>query len=65
MGIRDRPDAAQTLALADLEGGADTLTISFAGALAARGYGLVADDVTTLDAALQGVMLDLLSLIHI
>lgn len=57
-----QPEEARTLALADLEGGADTLTISFAGALAARGYGLVADHVATLDAALDGVMLDLIRL---
>lgn len=57
-----RPSEARTLALADLEGGADTLTISFAGAQAARGYGLIADDVTTLDAALHGAMLDLIRL---
>ncbi len=37
-----QPDEARTLALADLEGGADTLTLSFTGARAARGYGLVA-----------------------
>ena len=60
----DHPDAAEArkLAMADLEGGADSLTLSFAGARAARGYGLVADDVATLDAALEGVMLDLISL---
>jgi methylmalonyl-CoA mutase len=55
-------DEARALALADLEGGADMLSISFAGAPAARGYGLVADDVATLDAALHGVMLDLVRL---
>ncbi|MCU4182255.1 methylmalonyl-CoA mutase subunit beta [Bosea sp. BH3] len=60
----DHPDPAEAsvLALADLEGGADTLTVSFAGARAARGYGLVAEDVATLDAALDGVMLDLIRL---
>ena len=60
----DHPDPAEAnaLALADLEGGADTLTLSFAGARAARGYGLVAEDVDTLDAALDGVMLDLIRL---
>lgn len=60
----DHPDPAQAnaLALADLEGGADTLTLSFAGARAARGYGLVAEDVATLDAVLDGVMLDLIRL---
>ncbi|CAM5181949.1 methylmalonyl-CoA mutase [Bosea thiooxidans] len=56
------PQQARELALADLEGGADALTISFAGARAARGYGLVADDVAALDAALDGVMLDLVRL---
>jgi len=60
----DHPDAAEAraLTLADLEGGADTLTVSFAGARAARGYGLVAEDVATLDTALDGVMLDLIRL---
>lgn len=56
------PAEARDLALADLEGGADSLVLSFAGARAARGYGLVADDVAALDAALDGVMLDLISL---
>ena len=60
----DHPQAeeARRLALAELEGGADMLTIAFAGARAARGYGLVADDVATLDSALDGVMLDLIRL---
>lgn len=60
----DHPDPAEAnaLALAELEGGADSLTISFAGAAAARGYGLVADDVAALDRALDGVMLDLIQL---
>lgn len=56
------PAAARDLALADLEGGADTLVLSFAGARAARGYGLVAEDVAALDTALDGVMLDLIRL---
>ncbi len=56
------PEQARTLALADLEGGADSLVLSFAGARAARGYGLVADDVAMLDSALDGVMLDLIRL---
>jgi len=56
------PEEAQKLALADLEGGADALTLTFAGARAARGYGLVADDIAALDAALDGVMLDLIRL---
>lgn len=56
------PGEAQKLALADLEGGADSLTLAFAGARAARGYGLVADDVAALDASLDGAMLDLIRL---
>ncbi|MGQ3282456.1 methylmalonyl-CoA mutase subunit beta [Bosea sp. (in: a-proteobacteria)] len=56
------PAEAQKLALADLEGGANALTIAFAGAHAARGYGLVAKDVAALDAALDGAMLDLIQL---
>jgi methylmalonyl-CoA mutase len=56
------PDKARELALADLEGGADALTLSFSGARAARGFGLVADDVSALNAALDGVMLDLIRL---
>lgn len=56
------PAEAQRLALADLEGGADSLTLAFAGAPTARGYGLVADDVAALDASLDGVMLDLIRL---
>lgn len=56
------PGEAQKLALADLEGGADSLTIAFAGARATRGYGLVADDIAALDASLDGVMLDLIRL---
>ena len=60
----DHPDPteAQKLALADLEGGADSLRIAFAGAPAARGYGLVAEDVAALDAALDGAMLNLIRL---
>ncbi len=56
------PAEAQNLALADLEGGANALTIAFAGARAARGYGLVAENVAALDAALDGAMLDLIQL---
>ncbi|WP_332699030.1 methylmalonyl-CoA mutase subunit beta [Bosea sp. (in: a-proteobacteria)] len=56
------PEAARDLALADLEGGADMLVLSFAGARAARGYGLIADDVEALDTALEGVMPELIRL---
>lgn len=56
------PEQARTLALADLQGGADSLVLSFAGARAARCCGLVAEDVAALDGALDGVMLDLIHL---
>ena len=55
-------DAAQALALSDLEGGADALTLVFSGAPAARGFGLEAATAADLDAALAGVMLPLISL---
>lgn len=60
----DHPDAAtaNALALADLEGGADALTLVFAGAPAARGYGLVAHDAAALETALGGVMLPLIGM---
>ncbi len=48
-----RPEEACALAMADLEGGADMLALTFTGARAARGYGLVADDVAVLDSALD------------
>ncbi len=59
----DHPDGAQAsaLALADLEGGADALTLVFAGAPAARGYGLTATKAADLDAALGNVMLPLIA----
>jgi methylmalonyl-CoA mutase len=60
----DHPDATEAakLALAELEGGADSLTLTFAGAPAARGFGLQATTVEALDTALDGVMLDLVRL---
>ncbi|AWN44636.1 methylmalonyl-CoA mutase subunit beta [Methylobacterium durans] len=60
----DHPDPATASgqALADLEGGADALTLVFAGAPAARGYGIAATRVEDLDAALTGVMLPLIGL---
>lgn len=63
-GRIDHPqaEAANELALSDLEGGADMLSLAFVGAPAARGYGLVADDVATLDLALDDVALDLIRL---
>lgn len=60
----DHPEAneAARLALAELEGGADSLTLTFAGAPAARGFGLTAKTPEALDATLDGVMLDLVRL---
>ena len=60
----DHPDPteANALALADLEGGADALVLTLAGARTGRGFGLKAGSVAELDRALSGVMLDLISL---
>jgi methylmalonyl-CoA mutase len=57
----DHPVAgeASSLALADLEGGADGLTLVFHGSRGARGFGLPTTDAATLAAALAGVSLDL------
>ncbi|ACA14790.1 Methylmalonyl-CoA mutase [Methylobacterium sp. 4-46] len=58
----DHPDPAEAnaLALADLEGGADALTLVLAGARAARGFGLPGPEA--LERALDGVMLPLIAL---
>ncbi|MEQ1612527.1 MAG: methylmalonyl-CoA mutase family protein [Hyphomicrobiaceae bacterium] len=60
----DHPEgaAAAGLAVADLEGGATGLALTFADAVSARGFGVSAQCVAELDAALAGVMLDLISL---
>lgn len=60
----DHPDPveANRLLLADLEGGADAVTIVLAGAASARGFGLADPDLESLDRALGGVMLDLVAL---
>lgn len=60
----DHPDGVEAarLTLAELEGGADSLTLTFAGAPAARGFGLTSTSVEALDTALDGVMLDLVRL---
>ena len=59
----DHPAAAEAArqALADLEGGADALTLVFAGSRSARGFGLQPDSVL-LDEALAGVDLQLITL---
>lgn len=56
------PSSARELALAELSGGADMLVLSFAGARAARDYGLTAGGPQALDEALDGVMFDLIGL---
>jgi methylmalonyl-CoA mutase len=60
----DHPDpaAANAQALQDLENGATGLCLIFAGAPAARGYGLVANDGAALERGLAGVMLELIRL---
>ncbi|WP_395664345.1 methylmalonyl-CoA mutase family protein [Methylocella sp.] len=59
----DHPDPfeAKSFAHADLEGGADGLSIAFAGAPAARGFGLRAQNVEDLNQALGGVHLDMIA----
>jgi methylmalonyl-CoA mutase len=56
------PEEANLLALADLNGGADSLTLVMTGAPAARGFGVRAESADDLDRALSGVMLDLVHL---
>jgi methylmalonyl-CoA mutase len=60
----DHPDPAKAneLALLDLEGGADALTLVTRRAPAARGFGVRIDSLDDLDRALAGVMLDLIHL---
>ena len=60
----DHPDCkvAAELAVADLEGGATGLALSFADCAGSRGYGINVLTVAELDAALAGVMLDLIAL---
>jgi methylmalonyl-CoA mutase len=56
------PQKANELALLDLEGGADALTLVTRRAPAARGFGVRIDSLDDLDRALSGVMLDLIHL---
>jgi methylmalonyl-CoA mutase len=56
------PEKASDLALLDLEGGADALTLVTRRAPAARGFGVRIDSIDDLDQALSGVMLDLIHL---
>ena len=59
----DHPDAAtaHSLAMADLEGGADALALVFSGAKGAYGFGIEASSADQLDEILAGVELDLIS----
>jgi methylmalonyl-CoA mutase len=56
------PQKANELALLDLEGGTDALTLVPRKAPAARGFGTRIDSLDDLDRALSGVMLDLIHL---
>ncbi|WP_114945548.1 methylmalonyl-CoA mutase family protein [Microvirga calopogonii] len=56
------PERANELALLDLEGGADALTLVAQKAPAARGFGVQIGSLDDLDRALSGVMLDLIHL---
>ncbi len=56
------PREASALALADLESGADALVLVPAGARSARGFGLDLTGTATVDAALAGVMPELIAL---
>ena len=60
----DHPDPAQAnaQALQDLENGATGLALVFAGAPAARGFGVTISDIDALQRTLSGVMLDMISL---
>ncbi len=56
------PEAANTLALEDLENGADTLVLVFASSYTARGFGVKADSADDLARILKGVALDMIAL---
>jgi len=60
----DHPEngAASEQALDDLKNGADSLTLVFPGGLSARGYGVGCETVAELDAALDGVGLNMVAL---
>ncbi len=56
------PETANQMARADLDGGADALTLTVSQAHSARGFGGRIDGERDLDAALAGIDLDLISL---
>jgi len=55
------PQTAAALALEDLQGGSDALSLVMRGSPSARGFGLAAETVAELDAALANVGLDMIS----
>ena len=59
----DHPDAAAASeqVLDELRNGADSVTLVFPAGLSARGYGLACETVSELDAALDGVALDMVA----
>ncbi|HEX3496706.1 MAG TPA: methylmalonyl-CoA mutase family protein, partial [Methylocella sp.] len=56
------PETANQMARADLDAGADALTLTISQAHAARGFGARIEGERDLDAALAGIELDLISL---
>src|ERR1700726_414197 len=56
------PETANQMARADLDGGANALTLTVSQAQPARGFGVRIDGERDLDAALAGIDLDLISL---
>ncbi|MFT5509061.1 MAG: methylmalonyl-CoA mutase [Hyphomicrobiaceae bacterium] len=56
------PEAANKLALDDLENGADSLVLVSAGSFTSRGFGLDVSDTGNLDQALKDVALDMIKL---
>jgi methylmalonyl-CoA mutase len=55
-------EEAARLAIEDLEGGADALTLVFRDSASARGYGLSCETITDLDQALAKVQIELIQL---
>jgi methylmalonyl-CoA mutase len=56
------PETANQMARAEIDGGADALTLTVSQAHSARGFGVRIDGERDLDAALAGIDLDLISL---
>lgn len=56
------PAAGNAMLLSELDGGADAIAVVWPQAGSARGFGVAARDLAALDAALSGVMLDLVAI---